>query len=98
MDPDPCSDVIFWLFAMFVCSVAPENDNITLISRRLRRFWVKLALFLVIFAVFDLSRPLEGRYGPGLVLRRDILVVYGVCVCVCVCVCVLWSLKMIISR
>ena len=37
-------------------------------------------LFSLIFAVFDLSRPLEGRYGPGLVLRRDILVVYGVCV------------------
>ena len=36
-------------------------------------------LFSLIFAVFD-SRPLEGRYGPGLVLRRGILVVYGVCV------------------
>ena len=33
MDPDSCSDVIFKLFAVFVCSVAPENDNITLISR-----------------------------------------------------------------
>ena len=36
--------------------------------------------FSRIFAVFDLSRPLEGRHGPGLVLRRDILIVYGVCV------------------
>ena len=34
--------------------------------------------FSLIFADFDLSRPLEGRYEPGLVLRRDILVVYGV--------------------
>ena len=37
-------------------------------------------LFSLISTVFDLSRPLEGRYGPGLVLRRDILVVYGVVV------------------
>ena len=37
-------------------------------------------LFSLIFAVFDLSRPPDGRYGPGLVLGPDILVVYGVCV------------------
>ena len=36
-------------------------------------------LFSLIFAVFDLSRPLEGRYGPGLVLGRNILEVSGVC-------------------
>ena len=35
-------------------------------------------LFSLILTVFDLSRPLEGRYGPGLVLRRDIVVVCGV--------------------
>ena len=46
-------------------------------------FWSKMAdfhCFSLIFTVFDLSRPLEGHYGPGLVLGRDILVVYGVCV------------------
>ena len=37
-------------------------------------------LFSLIFAVLDLSRPLDGRYGPGPVLGRDILVVYGVAV------------------
>ena len=65
---------------MFVCSVAPENDNITLISRPSYMILGQNGLFSLIFVVFDLSRPLEGRYGPGLVLRRDILVVYGVCV------------------
>ena len=40
--------------------------------------WGQNGLFSLMFAVFDLSRPLEGRYGPVLVLRRDILVVYGV--------------------
>ena len=66
---------------MFVCSLAPENDNITLISRLCKNdFGVKMTLFSLIFTVFDLSRPLEGRYGPGLVLGCDILVVYGVVV------------------
>ena len=34
--------------------------------------------FLLIFTVFDLSRPPEGRYDPCVVLRRDNQVVYGV--------------------
>ena len=59
---------------MFVCSLAPEKDNIKLISRLCKDDFGSNR------TVFDLSRPLEGRYGPGLVLRRDILVVYGVVV------------------
>ena len=64
---------------MFVCSLAPENDNITLISRLCKDdFGSKWPIFTDFLTVFDLSRPLDGRYGPGLVLGRDILVVYGV--------------------
>ena len=34
--------------------------------------------FLLIFTVFDLSRPPEGHYDPCVVLRHDNQVVYGV--------------------
>ena len=34
--------------------------------------------FVLIFAVFDLSRPPEGHYDPCVVLRHDNQVVYGV--------------------
>ena len=51
MDPDSCSDVIFYLFTVFVCSLAPENDNITLISRLCKDNFGKNSLFSLIFAV-----------------------------------------------
>ena len=34
----------------------------------------RFSLIFADFRFFDLSRPLEGRYGPGLVLRYDISV------------------------
>ena len=34
--------------------------------------------FLLIFTVFDLSRPPEGHYDPCVVLRHDNQVAYGV--------------------
>ena len=44
-----CSEVIIQLFTVFVCSVLPENDNITLISRLykddLRTILVKIEKF-----------------------------------------------------
>ena len=78
MDVVSCSEVIIKLFTVCVCSMALENDNITLISRRLRRFLDPEWAFSLFLAVFGLSRPLEGRYGRCFVLRSDNQVVYDV--------------------
>ena len=46
MDPDSCSDVMFSVVAVFVCSVALENDNIKLISRLYYTILgIKMAIF-----------------------------------------------------
>ena len=39
---------------------------------------VHFGSFLLIFTVFDLSRPPEGHYDPCVVLRHDNQVAYGV--------------------
>ena len=65
---------------MFVYSLAPEHDNITLISSLCKDdFGSKWPIFTE-FRCFLTSLGPECRYGPGLVLGRDILVVYGVIV------------------
>ena len=80
MDAVSCSDVIIKLSAVVVYAITPENEYFTHKSRLPCTILVQNGLFSLFFTVFDLSRPLDGRYGPGLVLRRDILVVYGICV------------------
>ena len=75
-----CLEVISKLFTVFVCSVAPENDNIKLMSRCLQgASSVQNGHFLLILAVLDLFRPLEGRCRPWVVLGSNKQVVYGVC-------------------
>ena len=73
-----CSDAIIKLCTVFFRAIVPRNDNITLISRPESNGFGQNHFFSLMFTVFDLSRPLEGRYGRCFVLGCNNQVVYGV--------------------
>ena len=70
---DPCvvlrheNQVVYGVYQLY----STCNDNITLIShQKVTDFGPKWS-FLLIFTVFDLSRPPEGHYDPYVVLRHE---------------------------
>ena len=79
MDAVSCSDVIIKLSAVVVYAITPENEYSTHKSLLPWTILVQNGLFSLFFTVFDLSRPLEGRYGHCFVLGCDHQVVCGGC-------------------
>ena len=66
------------LGAMWVPRGAPMLKNDEKVTSITLRCGSHFGSFLLIFAVFDPSRPPEGHYDPCVVLRHDNQVVYGV--------------------